>query len=122
MRSKITVGGLVVALGISVLSVTGTADAGAAAAGTGCSYPQVCLYKGSALRNPTGRFRDVTRGWQYLSRSRGARAFVNTRRNDVAYLLTTSGRVICVRPGDTGGLAPGAGGVKAIRISYSPRC
>lgn len=121
MRAKIVTAGLLAAvLGGTMLTMTGTADA--ATAGTQCGYPYVCLYQGSSMRNPTGRFRDVTSGWQWLSRSRGARGFVNTRHDDVAYVLTTGNQVICIRPGTTGGMGPDGGGIKAIRISSSARC
>ena len=110
-------------LGVSLalaLLTGGSADASTTR--SGCSYPYVCLYKTTGFKHSTGRFRDVTSGWQWLSRSRGATSFVNTRRDDVAYLLTTRGKVICVRPNTTGGMGPDGGGVKAIRISRSSHC
>lgn len=115
MNRSIKAGLLAAALTTSVLAVPAAAEAS-----TGCGYPQVCLYAGTRMGHPTGRFRDVTSGWQWLGRSFGARAFKNTRHDDVAYLLTTTGRVICVRPRTTGGLLDG--GVTAIRISYRPTC
>lgn len=120
MRSKkVVLGGLTAALGISVaLVVPFTADA----ATSGCGYPSVCLYRGSTNTAPTGRFRQVTSGWQWLGASRGTTSVVNTRHDDVVYLLTTKNKTICVRPGATGGLIPGAGGFKAVRISWSSRC
>ena len=87
-----------------------------------CGYPYVCLYKGYQTGKPVSRFRDVTGGWQYLNRSRGAGSFKNTRHDDVAYILTTGGMVICVRPGDSGGIMPDAGGARAIRISTRSHC
>lgn len=87
---------------------------------TGCRYPQVCIYPDGQLSHPSGKFVDVTGGWQYLNRSFGARSFRNTRHDDVAYIKTTSGRVICVRPGANGGLYDG--GATAIRISWRPTC
>jgi hypothetical protein len=91
-----------------------------AQASDGCGYPHVCIYQGTGQSRPTGRFQDVTSGWQWLSRSFGAKSFRNTRHDDVAYILTTTGRVICVRPGATGGLMNG--GATAIRISYRSHC
>lgn len=91
-----------------------------AASRSGCGYPYVCLYAGSTGSRPLSKFRDVTSGWQWLGRSFGARSFKNTRHDDVAYILTTTGRTICVRPGVTGGLMNG--GATAIRISYRSHC
>jgi hypothetical protein len=104
-------------LAAGVVAVPGVAEA---SAGSGCSYPYVCLYAGSGMTHPTGRFRDVTSGWQYLGRSFGDRGFRNTRHDDVAYVKTTSGRTICLRPGTSGGLF--SGGATAIRISYRSSC
>lgn len=95
------------------------APAPALAAG-GCSYPKVCVYHGTQMTRPSGRFQDVTSGWQYFGRSFGTKGVRNTRHDDVAYLKTTTGRVVCVRPGRTGGLMEG--GFTAIRISTSRTC
>jgi hypothetical protein len=116
MNRSIKAGMVAVTLAAGVLVAPGSAEASS----NGCSYPQVCLYAGSSMRRPVSRFRDVTSGWQWLGRSFGARSFRNTRHDDVAYLLTTTGRVICVRPGARGGLL--SGGVTAIRISYRSTC
>ena len=115
MKNKIKAAVLAVMLGAGVL---GAPTPAVAAARSGCGYPHVCLYTGSGQR--LGQFRDVTSGWQWLSRSFGARSFKNTRHDDVAYILTTTGRVICVRPGATGGVMNG--GATAIRISYRSTC
>ena len=96
------------------------APGAAEASSNGCDYPRVCLYAGVQMTRPIARFRDVTPGWQWLNHSFGANAFRNTRHDDVAYLLTTTGQTICVRPGATGGLM--SGGVTAIRISYRSTC
>ncbi|MBT2449915.1 hypothetical protein J7F03_23135 [Streptomyces sp. ISL-43] len=45
------------------------AAAPAAAPPADCGYPYVCLYIGES---EAGRFKDVTSGWQTLTRSRGA--------------------------------------------------
>jgi hypothetical protein len=123
----VVAGGLAVLLGASLIAGSGPAGAAVVARASGgrlgCSYPPVCLYKGYGFSQPTGQFRDVTSGWQYLSRSQGATGFVNTRHDDVAYLLTSSGKTMCVRPGTNGGLIPGSGvTIRAIRISYSSQC
>jgi hypothetical protein len=86
----------------------------------GCYYPQLCLYRGGQLTRPAGRFVRVTTGWQWLGRSFGARSFVNTRHDDTAYIKTTSGQVICVRPRGVARLLNG--GATAVRISSRPTC
>jgi hypothetical protein len=90
----------------------------AAQASSGCYYPQVCLSERNGAI--TGRFRDVTSGWQWLGRSFGTSSIRNTRHDDVAYLLTTTGRVICVPPRSHAGLLEG--GFTAVRISYRSTC
>jgi hypothetical protein len=107
----------------TALVLTTAAPAGAAttqAALGRCFYPQVCLYPRSQTTQPTGRFRDVTTNWQWLSRSFGTTSAYNTRHDDVAYLLTTTGRTICVPPRSSAG--PINGGFTAIRISYRSHC
>jgi hypothetical protein len=101
------------------IGALGAAPAAQASA-DGCYYPQVCLYAGTRMSRPVARFRDVTSGWQWLGRSFGTRGVRNTRLNDVAYLLTTGGRVICVPPGARAGLY--SGGFTAIRISWRSHC
>lgn len=114
--------------GVTALSValvaTGDADAATQrpSGKMGCPYPYVCLYKSKNLQSFTGRFRDVTSGFQHLSRSRGATSFVNTRRDDVVYLKLSTGKTICARPNSVGGLIPGGGGVIGVRVSWSSRC
>jgi hypothetical protein len=73
----------------------------------------VCLYRGSQTSRATGKFRDVTTGWQWFTRSRGAKSVRNASPH-AAHLLTTSGRVVCVGPHSRGGLY--SGGFAAIRI------
>lgn len=70
-----------------------------------------------SLRLP---LRNVTGSWQYLTRSRGARIIVNTRHNDVVYVLHTGGTIGCFPPDHAaaGEIAP----IIAIRISPSPVC
>lgn len=93
-----------------------------AASSGGCGYPYVCLYVGGQMSHPSGRFRDITSGWQWLGRSFAAKSFRNTRHDDIAYILTTSGQTICVNPRTSGGLFPDAGGATAIRISTRSHC
>lgn len=118
MKRRIKAGMVAATLVAGVLVSPGVAEASS----SGCHYPQVCLYLGSQMRHPTGRFRDVTGGWQWLGRSFGARSFKNTRRDDVAEVLTTTGRVICVPPRSSGGLMSGSGGATAVRISWRSTC
>lgn len=121
-RRKIIVGSLVAAVSAGVLAVTGTADAAAGKGLGNCGYPYVCLYRNGANGKATGKFRDVTRNWQWLNRSKGALTVVNTRRDDVVYLLPARGKAVCLEPRQTGGFAADQGGVKAVRISRSSRC
>jgi hypothetical protein len=116
MQKSVKAAAVAATLAAGVLVAPGTAEASS----TGCAYPQVCIYAGSDMQHPTGKFRDVTGGWQWLSRSFGARVFRNTRHDDVAYLLTTTGQTICVRPSAMGGLM--SGGVTAVRISWRNSC
>ena len=116
MRRSVKAAVVVATLAATVLAIPGTAEAAAG----GCSYPKVCLYPGGQMSHPSGRFQDVTSGWQWLSRSFGARSFRNARHDDVAYIKTTTGQVICVRPGTSGGLLNG--GATAIRISSRSTC
>lgn len=118
MKRSIRAGMVAATLVAGVLVSPGAAEA----SGSGCHYPQVCLYPGAQTRHPTGRFRDVTRGWQWLGRSFGTRSFRNTRNDDVVYILTTTGRVICVPPRSSGGLMSGSGGATAVRISWRSTC
>lgn len=124
MRSKVIarvglVTAAIVAAG-AVLFSTGQADAGTTK--SGCRYPQVCLYRGYLNGSPTGRFVDVTGGWQHLTRSRGTTSYVNTRHHDVAYILTSGGSTVCLMPGDSGGIMPDAGTAVAVRITSRSRC
>lgn len=119
MHKTLIAAGSALALSVSLLAVP--APAQAATAG-GCGYPYVCLYVGGQMSHPSGRFRDITSGWQWLGRSFGAKSFRNTRHDDVAYIKTTSGATICVGPRTSGGLFPDAGGATAIRISTRSHC
>jgi hypothetical protein len=122
MGRKVKAAVLAAVLGAGVLAAPASASAAQASAlSRSCGYPRFCLYVGSQDGYPTARFRDVTSYYQKLSRSKGARGFKNTRHDDVVYVKLQSGRVICVRPGATGGLMPGDGAV-AIRISYRSSC
>jgi uncharacterized protein YraI len=111
---------LAAAAATATFAATLTVATPAHAAGSGCYYPQVCLYPSSQTTRPTGRFRDVTSGWQWLSRSFGDKSVYNTRHHTVAYLLTTTGRTICVPPRTRAGLMNG--GFTAIRISPRSHC
>jgi hypothetical protein len=86
-----------------------------------CAYPYVCLYKwdGSGWHK-TGQFRQFTRGWQYLTVSYGAQELVNTRHDDVVYVLHTDGLRGCFPPNNPrdGEIAP----IAAIRIDPSSVC
>lgn len=86
--------------------------------GVGCGYPYVCFYIGET---ESGRFKDVTSGWQPLGRSKGAEYVVNTRRDDGAKLHFTNGRTWCAAPGESKLLVP-IGTVDKIRIMDSPQC
>ncbi|MWA15986.1 hypothetical protein [Streptomyces sp. BA2] len=95
------------------------AGAGAGAGtGAGCGYPYVCFYIGET---ESGRFKDITSGWQLLGPSKGAEYAVNTRRDDGAKLHFTNGRTRCVAPGESKLLVP-IGTVDKIRIMDSPQC
>jgi hypothetical protein len=120
MKNKVrtAVAGTASAVTVAAGVLLGAAPADAAV--RHCSYPYVCLYAGSQTARPTGRFQDVTSGWQWLTRSFGDRSFYNTRHHTVAYVLTTGGRTVCLRPGARGGLMNG--GATAIRISNRTSC
>src|SRR4051812_43021424 len=86
-----------------------------------CPYPYVCLYKWDDTGwQRTGQFRQITSYWQYLTVSRGAQAVVNTRHDDVVYVIHLDGTVGCFPPRNPRGgeIAP----VIAIRISSSDTC
>lgn len=117
MKNKVKAAAVAAVLAAGVLVAPAPASASAR---SGCGYPYVCIYRGPQTGRPSGRYRDVTRGWQWFSRSRGATSVVNTRHDDVAYLLTSNGNVICVPPRTAGSVWSGV--LRAIRISYRSHC
>ncbi|MGW6706918.1 hypothetical protein ACWGDE_18770 [Streptomyces sp. NPDC054956] len=94
------------------------AAAPATTAATDCGYPYVCFYIGES---EAGRFKDVTSGWQTLTRSRGAEYADNHRNDDGALLHFTDGHTYCLRPGGHALLGP-MGTVDKLRITDSPTC
>lgn len=82
-----------------------------------CPYPYVCFYNSSGTI--TGKFRDVTSGWQWLTSSRGADHARNTRYDDTVYYHFTDGRHYCAAPRETTYFYAV---VDALRIDWSPRC
>ncbi|MGH4029335.1 hypothetical protein ACQB60_10415 [Actinomycetota bacterium Odt1-20B] len=85
----------------------------------GCTYPYACLYMGET---ETGRYKDITRGWQTLRASRGAEYIVNTRRDDGVRLHFTNGQTKCIKPlANAVHLTP-YGTVDKLQITDSPRC
>jgi hypothetical protein len=85
-----------------------------------CAYPSVCLYQwtGDGYRK-TGQFQQFTASWQNLTISRGAMHLVNTRHDDVVYVLHEDGVVSCFPPDQmVNETAP----IVAIRIDPSPVC
>jgi hypothetical protein len=85
-----------------------------------CQYPYVCLYNFDYVM--VEKFKVVTSGWQTFSRRDVARA-VNTRNDDVAYILHTNGVVECLPAGSPNDVYVFTLGVpSAIRISSAPTC
>jgi hypothetical protein len=82
-----------------------------------CPYPYVCLYNSGGVI--TGRFRDVTSGWQWLTSSRGAAYARNTRHDDIVFYHFTDGRTYCAAPEET---TIFFAVVDAIRISWASSC
>lgn len=108
---------LAVTAATTTLAVLGVQPA--AQASSGCSYPQVCVYRSSQTARPSARYRDVTTGWQWLGRSRGSAGLLNTRHDDVVFVLDMAGDVHCVPPRTRAGFW---NGIAAIRISYINHC
>ena len=107
---------------VAGVAIMVTATALPAAASTpDCSYPSVCLYQWNGEGwTKTGQLQQFTPGWQNLTVSNGATRIVNTRLDDVVYVLHRDGLMGCFPP-DTdaaGEIAP----IAAIRISSSPTC
>ncbi|GGU29519.1 hypothetical protein [Streptomyces violascens] len=114
--------GIVAAAGVLAAAATLMAPASSASAaptpGFECGYPYVCFYDGE---DGVGKFKDITSGWQTLTRSRGAEYVVNTRHDDGALLHFSNGRTTCVKPGATL-YAPSIGAVDKLRITDSAQC
>jgi hypothetical protein len=105
---------------VAALATTAASELPASAALNGCRYPYVCVYNGSQTR--VGQFVDRTPYFQTFSRSDVTYAF-NTRHDDVAYFLYSSGRISCVAPGRQARLTiAGWGSVTGIRLDDSPQC
>ncbi|MFJ6438385.1 hypothetical protein [Streptomyces sp. NPDC091416] len=85
----------------------------------GCNYPEVCFTTGSGNHTIFARFKDVTSSWQYLNNPNTDYGAINTRNDDVAYLLESDGGVYCLKPNSTMGTSKT---IKAIRISSSATC
>ncbi|MGW1870028.1 hypothetical protein ACWCPS_31355 [Streptomyces mauvecolor] len=114
--------GLMAAAGVLAAATVPLTPAPSASAspspGFDCGYPYVCFYVGE---DGVGKFKDITSGWQTLTRSRGAEYVVNTRHDDGALLHFTNGRTACVKPGATLH-APSIGTVDKLRITDSAQC
>ncbi|WP_328843261.1 hypothetical protein [Streptomyces sp. NBC_00258] len=86
----------------------------------GCNYPEVCFYTDTHVQSAiVARFKVVTSSWQYLQYPNTNYAVVNTRNDDVAYVLNSSGTVNCVKPN---GSYSSAERVVAVRISSRSTC
>ncbi|MBD0742408.1 hypothetical protein BG418_13085 [Streptomyces sp. CBMA152] len=117
LRNAMATAGVLVAAAGALMAPASSASA-APAQGLACDYPYVCFYVGEG---GVGKFKDITPGWQTLTRSRGAEYVVNTRHDDGALLHFTNGRTACVGPGATLH-APSIGTVDKLRITDSPQC
>ncbi|MGY0235132.1 hypothetical protein [Longispora urticae] len=119
---------LLAAVAVGVVGAAVAMEPAAAAGAPACPYPYVCFYSGD-LENPasqiTGRYQVVTSGYQSITgSSMNARAIVNTRHDDVAYLRFTDGKVVCIWPGgmyDTSNDHP-MRKINGVRISSSATC
>lgn len=96
------VAGLSVALAAS--SLTATAPR-AEAAGSGCSWPYVCIYDVAGTPSTVtsahlvGRFKDITSAYQNVV-NRPKWTVINTRQNDSVYVKMTDGAYECLYPMD----------------------
>ncbi|MGW2863248.1 hypothetical protein [Streptomyces sp. NPDC001205] len=116
VRGIVAVAGAVAAA--AVLLAPASSASAATSSGFDCGYPYVCFYVGE---DGVGKFKDITSGWQTLTRSRGAEYVVNTRHDDGALLHFTNGRTTCVKRGATL-YAPSIGTVDKLRITDSAQC
>ncbi|MET9359242.1 hypothetical protein ABZY14_41180, partial [Streptomyces sp. NPDC006617] len=89
-------------IGVTAAAVTipvAVAPSAHADSAYGCNYPEVCFYTDTNVQSAiVARFKVVTSSWQYLKYPNTNYAVVNTRNDDVAYVLNSSGRVNCVKP------------------------
>ncbi|MER6748366.1 hypothetical protein ACFTZ8_05555 [Streptomyces fungicidicus] len=109
---------LVAAAGALLLGLA-VAPAAHADSAYGCIYPQVCIYDDTSVTSPiVGRFQQVTSTWQYLSNPQSYYAVVNTRNDDVAYVLDSYG-THCIKPN---GSMSSSGRITAIRIDSRSSC
>lgn len=95
----------------------------------GCEWPNVCFYLTITDYNnnrPTATFQDVTSGFQTLgSRSRGARAIVNTRNDDrVMIRFSDAGMsyTTCVEPNQSWTPVPSVLTVTHVKIETQSAC
>jgi hypothetical protein len=84
-----------------------------------CSAPFVCFFDESGTT--TGKFMEVTEGWQFLGASKGAVYVTNARRDDVAYIRFSNGETACVPPRSDRDLSD-PGTPDAIRIDPAKSC
>ncbi|MEU5145356.1 hypothetical protein [Streptomyces sp. NPDC021139] len=85
-----------------------------------CNYPEVCFYADPNVQSAiVARFQVVTSSWQYLQYPNTGYAVWNTRNDDVAYVLQSDGKVLCVKP--NGGYGSGER-VIAVRIDSRSTC
>jgi hypothetical protein len=117
---------LALALPVKEVSAVGDSATGSStntmadflAAAEPCPYPYACYYNSAG--RITGKFRDVTSGWQTLTSSRGAYALHNTRHDDVVFTRATNGTTWCTAPETWVSFSPYV--VEAMRIRSSPTC
>ncbi len=85
-----------------------------------CNYPEVCFYADPNVQSAiVARFQVVTSSWQYLQYPNTGYAVVNTRNDDVAYVLQSDGKVLCVKPNGSFGSGER---VVAVRIDSRSTC
>jgi hypothetical protein len=110
---------------VTILSLSPVTAADAAerntakvAASATCPWPYVCFFDRDG--NISGKFRDVTRDWQWLTRSKGAPYARNARNDDTVWYHFTDGTTRCAEAQMTSAF-PGQT-VDAVRISYDEFC
>lgn len=129
MLKRAAVTAMVSVAAMALIPLVGTPAS--AASKKGCDYPYVCFYLTSAdYRNslPTAMYKDVTPAFQTLgSRSKGARAFVNTRNDDrvsIRYTEAPGTQVYtaCIPPNESWPSIAPEFTVLAVRIENSSTC